>query len=147
MHSGPVIVEKQPLILVPNQGCCNHARNEGGRIIIVDFISGHPTYWTCGGSPQWKHHFPLPIPTSGVYNWHSIGCHMDTQWISTGDPLQLARWRDRVLDCVVRIGLLTFINLRVENNSTTIQCRGHLSSSESQTSGMVKLLLQGVWKL
>jgi hypothetical protein len=72
---------------------------------------------------------------------------MAVTWLLNGSAL-VTPWSDGIIEFIdsgsIQLGQLTIINLRVEYNLTTIQCRGNLSSSESQTSDIVDLLLQGI---
>jgi hypothetical protein len=72
---------------------------------------------------------------------------MPVTWLLNGSAL-VAPWSDGIIKFEnsggIQLGYLTITNLRVEYNLTTIQCRVNLSSSGSQASNMVDLLLQGI---
>ena len=100
-------------------------------------------------------HPPNPVAIVGSKSY-SFRCALVTTQI---DRLQNVTWllNGTVLESLDLIGVtsdfstigsgigkLTFTNLLLEYNYTTIKCRGHLESGRNSTSGGVILLLQGI---
>jgi hypothetical protein len=95
-------------------------------------------------------------PFSAVGENYEVRCRLvtvtgnalrDVSWLLNGSSLEILGL-DGVLPHFSTIGsgigFLTFSNLAMEHNFTTIKCIGHLNSGDSHTSEGVVLLLQGI---
>ncbi len=66
------------------------------------------------------------------------------QWLVNGTPLEDNDQRDGIEEHMTRTtGILTFLNVTVEYNNTTIQCIANYTSGAIMYSNSAKLLVQG----
>lgn len=125
-----------------NEGCVLTYMFTNFNISVKIFPSGQYYVTTPGGA--------------AFFNCLSLsGCDdriLDIQWLVNGILLENTNLTNVnttlvfLSNCGVRVGILSFTNIPLEYNVTSISCRAELNSGRNITARTVVLLLQGEWQ-